>query len=89
MKRFISIMLVASMLSASGYCAKKSNAEDVSSTVRVVSPEVIAELNKALPKEPETKMTTGGWIWLGVIVVVGAIFGSIAVNSASNTPSTK
>jgi hypothetical protein len=31
-------------------------------------------------------MTTGAWIWLGVIVVVGAVFGSIAVNSTSSTP---
>jgi len=79
MKKVISILLVACMLSTSAYCADQPKAPEISAEMK-------AEMNKALQKEPEAKMTTGAWIWLGVIVVVGAVFGSIAVNSTSSTP---
>jgi hypothetical protein len=44
-----------------------------------VSPEVMKELNKPLPKTE--KVTTGGWIWIGVFILAAVTFGSLAYST--------
>jgi hypothetical protein len=56
---------------------------DITTTAKVDSPkisaEVVAELNKPLVQEQ--KVSTGSWIALGLIVVVGIVFGSMSWNT--------
>ena len=72
MKKVIIAMLIACM-GASGVRA------EVVSNPPKVSAQAIADLNQPLPKQE--KITTGTWIWVAVLVIVGSVFGGMAYNT--------
>ena len=73
MKKTISILLIASTLSAPIFC-------EVTQTAQTMSPEVVAELNKPVVKVDE-KLGVASWIWIGVLVLVGGYAGTVAYNT--------
>lgn len=72
MKKTISILLVAAMLSTSAYC-------EVTKIAEVVPVSVMADMNK--PLEPQPKITTGGWVWIGVFTIFAGVFGSLTYST--------
>ena len=51
----------------------------VTPTAQVVNSAVIADMNK--PIETTSKITTGSWIWIGFIVVVSIVAGTVTYNT--------
>lgn len=76
MKKIVAIFLMALMFACS------IHADDGLPKTPQLSPTIMAEINKPLESPSRSaKMTTGSWICLGAVIVVGAIFGSMAWNT--------
>ena len=47
----------------------------------VISHEVMEQMNKPLEPQPDKTIRVSNWIWIGVIVIVGTVFGTLAYNT--------
>jgi len=77
MKKLIAAILIAVLACGTMHAKPKDDFKEP-------APHVMADLNKPLEPVKPTKISTGSWIFIGVVVILAAVFGSMASNGTTS-----